>query len=159
MAGRDKGEWRMPFTNYAILIPSNYGYSRSPREFREPCWGGHWRRISFLTQALINLSSNAHRSLNACSVAVVSSVVVMSSHLITNRMRFYFFQSRCVVNVSSACQFPTRGGMQCKIVRRSLSFPRSKFENFMGYSCFMGLSLMPFGTLRIVERLIFLLRF
>ena len=94
-----------------------------------------------------------------CSVAVVSSVVVMSSHLITNRMRFYFFQSKCVVNVSSACHFPTRGGMQCKIVRLSLSFPRSKFENFMGYSCFMGLSLMPFGTLRIVERLIFLLRF
>ena len=27
--------------------------------------GGHWRRISFLTQALINLSSNAHRFLNA----------------------------------------------------------------------------------------------
>ena len=97
--------------------------------------------------------------LNDCSVAVVSSVVVMSSHLITNRMRFYFFQSKCVVNVSSACHFPTRGGMQCKIVRLSLSFPRSKFENFMGYSCFMGLSLMPFGTLRIVERLIFLLRF
>ena len=93
------------------------------------------------------------------SVAVVSSVVVMSSHLITNRMRFYFFQSKCVVNVSSACHFPTRGGMQCKIVRLSLSFPHSKFENFMGYSCFMGLSLMPFGTLRIVERLIFLLRF
>ena len=98
-------------------------------------------------------------STEACSVAVVSSVVVMSSHLITNRMRFYFFQSKCVVNVSSACHFPTRGGMQCKIVRLSLSFPRSKVENFMGYSCFMGLSLMPFGTLRIVERLIFLLRF
>ena len=94
-----------------------------------------------------------------CSITVLSSNVVMSSHLITNRMRFYFFQSKCVVNVSSACQFPTRGGMQCKIVKRSLSFPRSKFENFMGYSCFMGLSLMPFGTLRIVERLIFLLRF
>ena len=98
-------------------------------------------------------------ALFTCSVAVVSSVVVMSSHLITNRMRFYFFQSKCVVNVSSACHFPTRGGMQCKIVRLSLSFPRSKVENFMGYSCFMGLSLMPFGTLRIVERLIFLLRF
>ena len=36
----DTSKWRMPFTNYAILIPSNYGYSRSPREFREPCWGG-----------------------------------------------------------------------------------------------------------------------
>ena len=44
----------MPFTNYAILIPSNYGYSRSPREFRT---GGHWKRKSFLTQALINLST------------------------------------------------------------------------------------------------------
>ena len=68
-----------------------------------------------------------------CSVAVVSSVVVMSSHLTTNRTRFYFFQSKCVVNVSSACHFPTKGGMQCKIVRRSLRFPHSKFENFMGY--------------------------
>ena len=29
-----------------------------------------------------------------CDVAVVSSVVVMSSHLITNRMRFYFFRSK-----------------------------------------------------------------
>ena len=36
----DTSKWRMPFTNYAILIPSNYGYSRSPREFREPCCGG-----------------------------------------------------------------------------------------------------------------------
>ena len=36
----DTSKWWMPFTNYAILIPSNYGYSRSPREFREPCWGG-----------------------------------------------------------------------------------------------------------------------
>ncbi len=103
--------------------------------------------------------TNSIISVHVCSVAVVSSVVVMSSHIITNRMQFYFFQSKCVVNVSSACHFPTRGGMQCKIVRLSLSFPRSKFENFMGYSCFMGLSLMPFGTLRIVERLIFLLRF
>ena len=70
---------------------------------------------------------------NFCSVAVVSSVVVMSSHIITNRMQFYFFQSKCVVIVSSACHFPTRGGMQSKSVKRSLRFPRSKFENFMGY--------------------------
>ena len=68
-----------------------------------------------------------------CSVAVVSSFVAMSSHLITNRVRFYFFQSKCVVIVSSACHFPTRGGMQSKSVKRSLRFPRSKFENFMGY--------------------------
>ena len=48
-------------TNYAILILSNYGYSRSPREFREPCWGGNWRRKSFLTQALIYLRTrNVH---------------------------------------------------------------------------------------------------
>ena len=80
-----------------------------------------------------------------CSVAVVSSVVVMSSHIITNRMRFYFFQSKCVVIVSSACHFPTRGGMQSKSVKRSLRFPRSKFENF----------LTPFGTLRIGERVRF----
>ena len=46
-----------------------------------------------------------------CSVAVVSSVAVWSSHLSTNRMRFYFFQSKCVVIVSSLCDFPTRGGL------------------------------------------------
>ena len=69
----------------------------------------------------------------ACSVAVVSSVVVMSSHIITKRMRFYFFQSKCVVIVSSGCQFPTRRGMQSNSVKRSLRFPRSKFENFMDY--------------------------
>ena len=68
----------------------------------------------------------------------LSSVVVMSSHLITNRMRFYFFQSKCVVIVYSACHFPTRGGMQCNSVKRSLRFARSKFENFMGYPCFMS---------------------
>ena len=73
------------------------------------------------------------RSEHSCSVAVVSSVAVMSSHIITNRMQFYFFQSKCVVIVSSACHFPTRGGMQSKSVKRSLRFPRSKFENFMGY--------------------------
>ena len=68
-----------------------------------------------------------------CSIAVVSSIVVMSSHLITNRMWFYFFQSKCVVIVSSVHYFPTRGGMQCKSVKRLLRFLRSKFENFMGY--------------------------
>ena len=45
------------------------------------------------------------------SVAVVSSVAVWSSHLSTNRMRFYFFQSKCVVIVSSPFDFPTRGGL------------------------------------------------
>ena len=35
------------------------------------------------------------------SVAVVSSVAVWSSHLSTNIMRFYFFQSKCIVIVSS----------------------------------------------------------
>ena len=85
------------------------------------------------------------------SMAVVSSFVIMPSHLITNRMRFYFFQSKCVVNVSSACHFPTRGGMQCKIVRRSLSFPRSKFENFMGYSCFMGYPWCLLGHIGLVK--------
>ena len=44
-------------------------------------------------------------------VAVVSSVAVWSSHLSTNRMRFFFFQSKCVVIVSSSCDFPTRGGL------------------------------------------------
>ena len=46
-----------------------------------------------------------------CSVAVVSSVAVWSSHLSTNRMGFCFFQSKCVVIVSSSCDFPTRGGL------------------------------------------------
>ena len=85
------------------------------------------------------------------SVAVVSSFVIMSSHLITNRMRFYFFQSKCVVNVSSACHFPTRGGMHCKLVKRSLSFPHSKFENFMSYSCFMGYPWYLLGHIGLVK--------
>ena len=77
--------------------------------------------------------NETERKVVICSVAVVSSVVVMSLHLITNGMQFYFFQSKCVAIVSSACHFITRGGMQCKSVKRSLRFPRSKFENFMGY--------------------------
>ena len=43
------------------------------------------------------------------SVAVVSSVAVWSSHLSTNRIRFCFFQSKCVVIVSSTFDFPSRG--------------------------------------------------
>ena len=46
-----------------------------------------------------------------CCVAVVSSVAVCSSHLSTNRMRFYFFQPKCVVIVSSLCDFPSREGL------------------------------------------------
>ena len=46
-----------------------------------------------------------------CCVAVVSSVAVCSSHLSTNRMRFYFFQPKCVVIVSSLYDFPTREGL------------------------------------------------
>ena len=38
-------------------------------------------------------------------------VAVWSSHLSTNRMGFCFFQSKCVVIVSSSCDFPTRGGL------------------------------------------------
>ena len=47
------------------------------------------------------------------SVAVVSSVAVWSSHdhLSTNRIRFCFFQSKCVVIVSSTFDFPSRGGL------------------------------------------------
>ena len=50
------------------------------------------------------------------SIAVVSSVpvfsvAVWSSHQSTNRMGFCFFQSKCVVIVSSSCDFPTRGGL------------------------------------------------
>ena len=60
-------------------------------------------------------------------------VVVMSSYLITNIVRFYFFQSKCFVIVSSGCHFSIRGEIQCNSVKRSLRFPRLKFENFMGY--------------------------
>ena len=96
-------------------------------------------RKSFYVFALTpKIQDYTEMSTDEGCVLCLSLIIIMSSHLITNRMRFYFFQSKCVVNVSSACHFPTRGGMQCKIVRRSLSFPRSKFENFMGYSCFMG---------------------
>ena len=52
-----------------------------------------------------------------CSVALVSSVAVWSSHLSTSRMRFYFFQSKCVVIVSSPCDFPTREGCSMSFVR------------------------------------------
>ena len=98
-----------------------------------------WLKYAFFVNSkLYSRSNGTEGNSKKISACIVSSNVVMSSHLITNRMRFYFFQSKCVVNVSSACHFPTRGGMQCKIVRLSLSFPRSKFENFMGYSCFMG---------------------
>ena len=55
-------------------------------------------------------TANAN-TIHECSVAVVSPVAVWSSHLATNRMRFYFFQSKCVVIVSSSCDFPTRGGL------------------------------------------------
>ena len=54
---------------------------------------------------------DSHCTGGGWSVAVVSSVAVWSSHLSTNRMRFYFFQSKCVVIVSSLCDFPTRGGL------------------------------------------------
>ena len=47
----------------------------------------------------------------SCGVAVVSSVAVWSSHPSTNRIRFGFFQSKCVVIVSSTFDFPSRGGL------------------------------------------------
>ena len=34
------------------------------------------------------------------------------------------------MTVFSACHFPSRGEKQCKSVRRSQRFPRSKFDNF-----------------------------
>ena len=87
----------------------------------------------------------------ACSVAVVSSVAVWSSHLSTNKMRFYFFQSKCVVIVSSPFDFPTRGGLQCEFCSFRFADPledlcmkqfrwvfgefteeRSMFETFLG---------------------------
>ena len=39
--------------------------------------------------------------------------------LVTNRMQFYFCQSKYIVIESSVCLFPTGGEMQCKKVRRS----------------------------------------
>ena len=71
----------------------------SPRRIR--------RRIALTEKAW----EDAVRAGKVCSVEVVSSVAVWSSHLSTNRMRFYFFQSKCVVIVSSPCDFPTMGGL------------------------------------------------
>ena len=69
----------------------------------------------FIIQITINsIHANGSfevRQVKSCSVAVVSSVAVWSSHLSTNRMGFYSFQSKCVVIVSSSCDFPTRGGL------------------------------------------------
>ena len=76
------------------------------------------------------LTISARLPVTVCSVVVVSSVVVMFSHLTTNTMRFYFFQSKCVVIMTSARHFTTSREKQCKSVRRSYRFPRLKFENF-----------------------------
>ena len=76
--------------------------------------------------------------------AFVAPVVVFSLHLITKSMRFYFFQSQCVVIVSSACHFPTRVEKQCKSVRNIVKISLLKVlefhwrllrENFLIFPC------------------------
>ena len=57
------------------------------------------------------LAPSISGSSDGCSVVVVSSVAVWSSHLSINRMGFYFFQSKCVVIVPSSCDFPTGRGL------------------------------------------------
>ena len=76
--------------------------------------------------------------------------------LVTNRMQFYFCQSKFIVIESSVCLFPT-GGMQKskKIIRISTL----EVWEFCGLSLFHGLSLLPFWTLRIGERVRFWLHF
>ena len=64
----------------------------SPRRIR--------RRIALTEKAW----EDAVRGGKVCNVAFVSSVAVWSSHLSTNRMRFYFFQSllwSCLLHVTS----------------------------------------------------------
>ena len=73
------------------------------------CWPRQWKHsmadITVVTIKCVQVGRLAFLDSQCtgggCSVAVVSSVAVWSSHLSTNRMRFYFFQSKCVVIVSS----------------------------------------------------------
>ena len=64
-----------------------------------------------------------------CSVAVVSSVALSSSHLSTNRMLFYFFQSKCVVIVCFSFRFPDPVEDLCMKQFWSV-FPDGFLENF-----------------------------
>ena len=50
----------------------------------------------------------------------------------TNRMRFNFFHSKCVVIMSFSCHFLPKGEKQSNSVGRSLKFPRPKFKNSLG---------------------------
>ena len=58
-----------------------------------------------------NLENDDLENSSVAVVTVVSSVAVWPCHLSTNRMGFCFFRSKCVVIVSSSCDFPTRGGL------------------------------------------------
>ena len=89
---------------------------------------------------MLTVTAGSH--LSHCSVAVVSSVAVWSSHLSTNRMGFIFFQSKCVVIVSSSCDFPTRGGLQYEFC--SFQCPDRVEDLYMKQYCIGAFSLMGF---------------
>ena len=78
-----------------MSLNENSVYCVMPRSSEPPdtCkWGGLKLRgiLKFSPSAFVSTLTTSF----VCGVAVVSSVVVMSSHLITNRMRFYFFRSK-----------------------------------------------------------------
>ena len=101
-------------------VRQNSVYKRSRLNFLTVCFifASHPRKVNILNSDQRRKCPCAARRFRAdpkrCllhSVAVVSSVAVCSSHLSTNRMRFYFFQSKCVVIVSSPFDFLSRGGL------------------------------------------------
>ena len=81
------------------------------------CWPGQWKHSlcpdKMCPGSLLGRLAFPESQCTGgrCCVAVVFSVAVCSSHLSTNRMRFYFFQPKCVVIVSSLCDFPAREGL------------------------------------------------
>ena len=82
------------------------------------------------SQFLTIQSIVAYKTLTRCSVAVVSSVTVWASHLSTNRMCFYFFQSKWVVIVSSPGDFSTRSCRRLVYETGLERFPRWVFGEF-----------------------------
>ena len=113
------------------------------------CWPRQWKHsmadITVVTIKCVQVGRLAFLDSQCtggrCSVAVVSSVAVWSSHLSTNGMRFYFFQSKCVVIVSSLCDFPTRGGLWYEFC--SFRFPDPVEDLSMKQFC----SVFPVGFL------------
>ena len=65
-----------------------------------------------------------------CSVSPSYVAFYMSSRLITNRMRFYFFQSKCVVIVSSACHLPRDAIRKYEKIVKSLRISWAIFDAY-----------------------------